>query len=99
MKIYHRFKPCWWLWGCLSVPVIAYLLFRLHENKAGDVHSDLSFMLYAVRHPEQYGWRYCRERLFWDVLAPLVLGWVVQCLGVVAWDSWRHRRSRAQPAS
>ncbi len=99
MNASHKFKLCWWLWGCLSVPVIAYLLLRLHEDKAGDIDSDLSFMFHAIGHPEHFGWRYCWEPLFWDVLVPLVLAWVAQCLLVVGWDSWRRRRGAVHPAS
>jgi hypothetical protein len=98
MNARDKFKPCWWLWVCISVPPVAYCLFRLHVDKAGDIYSDLGFMLYAIGHPNQFGWRYCQEPLFWDVLVPLVFGWVAQCLLVVAWDS-RRRRGRASGAA
>jgi hypothetical protein len=99
MSIHHKFKTCWWLWGCLSVPVIAFLLLQRYEDKAGDVWSDMGFMLYAIRHPEHYGWQYCREPLLWDVLAPLIFGWVAQCLLVVGWDSWQRRHGAVHAAS
>ncbi len=99
MDISHKFKTRWWLWGCLSFPIIAYLLLRVHENKAGDTWSDLGFMFYAIRDPEHYGWRYCKEDVFWDILGPLVLGWVVHCLLVVGWESLRRRHEEASRAT
>ena len=99
MNVSHKFKLCWWLWACLSIPVIAYLLLRLHEAKDGIIYSDLGSMFYAIRHPEQAGWRYCLEPLFWDVLVPLVLAWVGQCLLVVGWDSWRQRHTVVHAAN
>ncbi len=76
---------------------MAYGLFRVYGNNAGDLHSDWSTLIYCATHAG-YGWRDCRWILLGDVLAPLVLGWAAHGLLLVAWDLWQQRRRVSESA-
>jgi hypothetical protein len=90
-----KLKITWWVWAAIAVPWMLLLLFKQHEDKAGDVWSDWSWF---VAHARQAQWSYCREVLVWDVLVPLVLGWVAQYLIVLAWQRWRNGRRSLRAA-
>jgi hypothetical protein len=86
MNLHAKLKINWCLWSGIALPWIFILLFRQTHDKAGNVWSDWSWILYNAGHEQ---WSYCREVLMWDLLPPLVLGWVAQYLFTLAWEKLR----------
>ena len=86
MSLHSKLRVNWWVWMAIVVPWVLYLLLRRYEDKAGDIWSDWSWMMYNASHRQ---WSYCREVLLWDVLPPLVISWIAQFFIVMAWQRWR----------
>jgi hypothetical protein len=75
MNLRRKLEINWWIWALVSVPWILVALFHRWEDKGGGVWSDWSSAMDCIRRGE---WRYCRETVFWDLLLPILIGWIVQ---------------------
>jgi len=93
INIKRNLRINWWLWACLSVPAISYLLFHKEQDKAGDLSSAWSEVVhYATRSDLHlyYAW----EILVLRGLLPLVIGWIVQYLLMMAWNYWQRNSGK-----
>jgi hypothetical protein len=78
----RRLQINWWMWALVSVPWIFEALFQRWQDKGGRVWSDWSNAVYRIQHDEE---SYLREPLFWDILMPLLAGWIAQYFIMIVW--------------
>jgi hypothetical protein len=88
MNFHRKIEVNWWGWALVSVPWILVALLRRWEDKAGDNWSDWSSAIYDMQHGQ---WRYCRETVLWDLLLPILVGWIAQYFITMAWHRFRQR--------
>lgn len=82
MNIRAKVHSNYWIWLGISVPWILVLLLSGHLDKAGEVWSDWSWLIYNANRQQ---WSYCREILLWDFLPPLAVGWITQFFVTIIW--------------
>jgi hypothetical protein len=63
---------------------MSYLWLRTHQDKAGGTHSDLADF---VKYIKQGAWSYTIDGLLWNIVVPLVVGWVAQYIIQIAWKA------------
>jgi hypothetical protein len=88
----------WWLWACLSIPPILYLLFNRERDKAGDFSSAWNDLVNYVTRSDlhfRYAWG---EILVPRILFPLIIGWVTQYFLMLTWNCWKQERKERQNA-
>lgn len=86
MNLHTKLRINGWLWAGIAIPWSLFLLLRQFVDKAGHIWSDWSWFVYNAKLGQ---WSYCREVLAWDLLPPMVLGWVAQYLVIMTWHKLR----------
>lgn len=84
MNTCKPFRMCPWLWALLSASLSGCLLFVSTQDKEGGIHSDWATLVYHVQREPVANWGSWRSIAFWDLLIPVVLGWILQFLFLIA---------------
>ncbi len=82
----------------LSIPLIVHSWARPREVK-GWVISDWGYLMdylhktgFTVTHDI---WNFFIETLLWSAVPALLVGWLLQYIIVIAWETWRGKTHRA----
>ncbi len=95
MDLRAKLNTNWRIWLLLSGPWVLVALFKREEDKSGELWSDWSYAKYLLHRPE---WRYSGEIVFWDLVLPIVIGWVAHFFVAMAFQRVQVNRYSAEAA-
>lgn len=94
LNLRRQLKINWLVLSCISLPIIATNWFWPGDVK-GATYSDFTFLLWLFKRGDYHLTKDVREFfsecMVWNVGPPLLAGWILQYLVVLAWEAWRNR--------
>jgi hypothetical protein len=92
MNFRCKLKINWWLWASISIPFFFLNWMRQRDIK-GETMSDWTYLISYLKKmnfkPNHDILSFFAESMCWNVGVPLVIGWVVQYVLVLAWHRIR----------